>query len=73
MGTGPFKFVSCSPNTQLVLKRNEFHWNKDGVSKVADLVIRYMPEQSAQIAALKSGQIDLMFPSAESRLQLKGD
>jgi len=32
-----------------------------------------MPEQSAQIAALKSGQIDLMFPSAESRLQLKGD
>ena len=29
-----------------------------------------MPEQSAQIAALRSGQIDLMFPSAESRLQL---
>jgi len=73
MGTGPFKFVSYSPNTQLVLKRNELHWNKDGAAKVADLVIRYMPEQSAQIAALKSGQVDLMFPSAESRLQLKGD
>jgi len=73
MGTGPFKMVSYSPNTQLVLKRNEFHWNKDGAAKVSDLVIRYMPEQSAQIAALKSGQIDLMFPSAESRLQLKGD
>lgn len=73
MGTGPFKFVSYAPNQQLVLKRNEFYWNKDGAAKVADLVIRYMPEQSAQIAALKSGQIDLMFPSAESRLQLKGD
>lgn len=73
MGTGPFKMIAYSPNTQLVLKRNDFYWNKDGAAKVSDLVIRYMPEQSAQIAALKSGQIDLMFPSAESRLQLKGD
>jgi ABC-type transport system substrate-binding protein len=73
MGTGPFKFISYAPNTQLVLKRNDLYWNKDGAAKVSDLVIRYMPEQSAQIAALKSGQIDLMFPSAESRLQLKGD
>jgi peptide/nickel transport system substrate-binding protein len=73
MGTGPFTMVSYSPNTQLVLKRNEFYWNKEAAAKVSDLTIRYMPEQSAQIAALKSGQIDLMFPSAESRLQLKGD
>ena len=73
MGTGPFTMVSYSPNTQLVLKRNDFYWNKEGAAKVSDLTIRYMPEQSAQIAALKSGQIDLMFPSAESRLQLKGD
>lgn len=73
MGTGPFQMVSYTPNTQMVLKRNENHWNKDGAAKVSDLTIRYMPEQSAQIAALKSGQIDLMFPSAESKLQLRGD
>ena len=71
MGTGPFQMVSYQPNTQLVLKRNDNHWNKDGMATVTDLTIRYMPEQSAQIAALKSGQIDLMFPSAESRLQLR--
>lgn len=71
MGTGPFQMVSYAPNTQLVLKRNENHWNKEGMAQVSDLTIRYMPEQSAQIAALKSGQIDLMFPSAESRLQLR--
>jgi ABC-type transport system substrate-binding protein len=73
MGTGPFQMVSYTPNTQLVLERNDNHWNKDGVAKVSALTIRYMPEQSAQIAALKSGQIDLMFPSAESKLQLRGD
>jgi len=73
MGTGPFKMVSYTPNQQLVLKRNDEYWNKEGAAKVSDLTIRYMPEQSAQIAALKSGQIDLMFPSAEGKLQLKGD
>ena len=72
MGTGPFQMVSYQPNTQLVLKRNDAYWNKEGAATVSDLTIRYMPEQSAQIAALKSGQIDLMFPSAESRLQLRG-
>lgn len=73
MGTGPFRMVSYTPNTQLVLKRNDNYWNKESAAKVSDLTIRYMPEQSAQIAALKSGQIDLMFPSAEGKLQLKGD
>ena len=73
MGTGPFKMVSYAPNTQLVLKRNDDYWDKGATAKVSDLVIRYIPEQSAQIAALKSGQIDLMFPSAEGKLQLRGD
>jgi peptide/nickel transport system substrate-binding protein len=73
MGTGPFEMVSYSPNTQLVLKRNPNYWNKDAAAKITDLTIRYMPEQSAQIAGLKSGQIDLMFPSAESHLQIKDD
>ena len=72
MGTGPFSMVSYQPNTQLVLKRNDAYWNKEGAATVSDLTIRYMPEQSAQIAALRSGQVDLMFPSAESRLQLRG-
>jgi ABC-type transport system substrate-binding protein len=71
MGTGPFKMVSYQPNTQLVLKRNDAYWNKQGAANVSDLTVRYMPEQSAQIAALRSGQVDLMFPSAESRLQLR--
>lgn len=70
MGTGPFEMVSYSPNQELVLRRNDNHWNEDGAAKVANLTIRYMPEQSAQIAGMVSGQIDLMFPSAESMLQL---
>lgn len=71
MGTGPFQMVSYSPNQQLVLKRNNFYWNKATVTTVANLTIRYMPDQSAQVAALQAGQIDLMFPNAESYLQIQ--
>lgn len=70
MGTGPFEMVSYAPNQELVLRRNENYWNEDGAAQVANLEIRYMPEQSAQIAGMVSGQIDLMFPSAESMLQI---
>jgi len=73
MGTGPFKMTKYDPNTQLVLERNDSYWDTKAKAKVADLTIRYMPEQSAQIAGLKSGQIDLMFPSAESNVQLRKD
>ena len=71
LGTGPFALVSYKPNNELVLKRNDHYWNKAGAAKVDELKVRYMPEQSAQIAGMMSGQIDLMFPSAESMLQLK--
>lgn len=70
MGTGPFEEVSYTPNQQLVLKRNPNYWDKADAAKVGNLVIRFMPEQSAQIAGMLSGQIDVMFPSAESMLQL---
>lgn len=73
MGTGPFKFVSYVPNQQMNLVRNDYYWDKAGAAKVAKLTVRYMPEQSAQVAALRSGQIDLMFPSAETNLQLEKD
>jgi len=71
LGTGPFSLVSYAPNSELVLKRNDNYWNAEAAAKVENLKIRYMPEQSAQIAAMLSGQIDMMFPSAESMLQLK--
>lgn len=71
LGTGPFELVSYKPNNELVLKRNEHYWNKDRAAKVSELRVRYMPEQSAQIAGMMSGQIDLIFPIAESMLQLK--
>ncbi|PQO23981.1 hypothetical protein C2I36_05115 [Rhodobacteraceae bacterium WD3A24] len=71
MGTGPYEMVSYVPNQELVLRRNTNYWDEDAAPEIENLTIRYMPEQSAQIAGMVSGQIDLMFPSAESMLQIR--
>lgn len=72
VGTGPFKMVSYAPERELVLAKNENYWDV-GRPKVDELVIRYMPEQQAQLAALQAGEIDIMFPEPETALVLAGD
>jgi ABC-type transport system substrate-binding protein len=70
MGTGPYKMVSYVPDQKLTLVSNDKYW---GVKpKTKNLEILYMPDQSAQVAALRSGKIDLMFPTAESLRALSG-
>ncbi|MGW3623618.1 ABC transporter substrate-binding protein [Streptomyces sp. NPDC000880] len=71
MGAGPFKVVSYSPNSELVLQRNDNYWDKPLLPKYKTLNIKYMPDASAQAAALQSNQVDLIFPSTESTQQLK--
>jgi peptide/nickel transport system substrate-binding protein len=73
LGAGPFQVVSYAPNSQLILKRNENYWNADDAPKYTDLQVKYMPDQAAQVAAVQSGQVDLIFPSAENALQLKNN
>lgn len=71
LGAGPFQVVSYAPNSQLVLTRNENYWDANAAAKYTDLLVKYMPDQAAQVAALQSGQVDLIFPSAENVLQLE--
>jgi peptide/nickel transport system substrate-binding protein len=62
VGTGPFSMVSYSPNRQLVMKRFTGYWGKK--PKVSKLTVLYMPDPSAQLVALSSGKVDLIFPDA---------
>ena len=72
VGTGPFRMVSYAPERELVLEKNGDYWD-EGRPHVDNLIIRYMPEQQAQLAALQAGDIDLMFPTPESVLVLESD
>ena len=56
IGTGPFRLVSYTPNSELVYERYAEHWNSNE-PKVDQLIYRIIPEEDARIAALRAGDI----------------
>lgn len=57
-GTGPFKLESYVPRERAVLARNADYWNKSRIPKLDKLVLLPVPDASARVAALRSGQVD---------------
>lgn len=57
IGTGPFSFEEWAPNERTVLRANKNYWG--GAPKVDRLVFRPIPEVSARIAALQSGDVSI--------------
>ncbi|MBI4271734.1 MAG: hypothetical protein HY615_15470 [Candidatus Rokubacteria bacterium] len=58
IGTGPFRFVEWRRDERLVLERNPDYWA--GPADIARVTFRFIPEFSARMAALLSGEIDIM-------------
>ena len=58
IGTGPFKFVEWRRDDRLVVERNPDYWA--GPPDVSRVTFRFIPEFSARMAALLSGEIDIM-------------
>ncbi|WP_425467098.1 ABC transporter substrate-binding protein [Pseudalkalibacillus caeni] len=59
VGTGPFVFSEWQRNDKIVLKKNEDYW-MDGYPKLETVIFRSIPENSARLNALKTGEIDMM-------------
>ncbi len=60
VGTGPYKFNSLRQGQELVLDANKDYWNKARVPKHDRLVLTPVPDANTRVAALRSGQIDLI-------------
>ncbi len=58
IGTGPFRFVEWKRDERLVLDRNPDYWQ--GPADASRVTFRFIPEFSARLAALLSGEIDIM-------------
>jgi len=56
-GTGRFEVVDYQRNQQIVLKRNDGFWGKPAY--LNRLIFRVIPDQTARVAALLSGEIDI--------------
>ncbi len=60
IGTGPFKFVSYTPGDRLVLARNPDYF-EPGMPALDGVELRIIPEMSAKLAALQSGELDVVW------------
>jgi peptide/nickel transport system substrate-binding protein len=57
-GTGPFKLESWEKGVSVVLQRNEEYWGT--APGLQTLVFRPIPEPTARVAALLSGEVDMI-------------
>ncbi len=58
IGTGPFRFVSWVPNDRVVMAANPNWWG--GKPDWQKITLRFIPNNAARVAALLSGQVDLI-------------
>ncbi|MCB1741220.1 MAG: ABC transporter substrate-binding protein [Gammaproteobacteria bacterium] len=62
-GTGPFKVVEWVQDNRVVLEPFDGYWNKDAMNgTVTRAVFTPIPNNATRVAALLSGEIDLMYP-----------
>jgi peptide/nickel transport system substrate-binding protein len=67
VGTGPFKFVEWTKNDRIVVEANDAHWS--GKPAVRRATWRPIPELGARIAALQTGQADMIVNVPPDQLQ----
>ena len=58
VGTGAYVFVEWVKDSHLDLRANESYWR--GVPTIRDVTFRPIPELSTRVAALQSGDVDLI-------------
>ena len=59
VGAGPYKFVSFNPGVELVLEANQNYWRKK--PSVKRVVLRVIQEEATRLAALKRGEVDIIY------------
>jgi peptide/nickel transport system substrate-binding protein len=59
IGAGPYKVVSFNPGVDLVMEAFDGYWRK--VPSVKRLVFRSMPDETTRAAALKAGDVDIVY------------
>jgi peptide/nickel transport system substrate-binding protein len=59
VGAGPYRFVSFQPGVELVLEAFDGYWRK--TPTVKRLVMRSIPDESTRAAALKRGDVDIVY------------
>ncbi|MYL35212.1 ABC transporter substrate-binding protein [Pontibacillus yanchengensis] len=59
VGTGPFQFTEWKRNERIVLEKNA-NYRKEGLPKLNKVIYTVIPENSARLNALMTGEVDLI-------------
>lgn len=68
IGTGPFTFVSYTPDSEIRLAANEDYF-KDDLPRLDEVVLRIIPEDTNAVAALEAGEVDFLFGAPGPELE----
>lgn len=68
VGTGPFRFVEWITNDQIVIERNPDYWGEP--AKLERVVYRVIPEESARMLALDTGEVHMVMAPAPSMIEV---
>jgi peptide/nickel transport system substrate-binding protein len=61
-GTGPFIVVSRETDVKTVMKPNPMWWDKDVKHNLTEVILTPIGSDATRVAALLSGEIDMMYP-----------
>jgi peptide/nickel transport system substrate-binding protein len=59
IGAGPYKFVSFTPGVEVVFEAFDKYWRK--TPSVKRLVFKGIPDETTRLAALKGGEVDIVY------------
>ncbi|WP_445489714.1 ABC transporter substrate-binding protein [Niallia sp. 03133] len=59
VGTGPFVFKEWKKNDRITVEKNKNYWDKS-LPKLDSVIFRAIPDNSARLNALNSGEVDLI-------------
>jgi peptide/nickel transport system substrate-binding protein len=61
IGTGPYRFVSWSTGSEVVIEKYDGYWNQGNGGPYLDRVTyKILPEATTRVAGLQTGEIDLV-------------
>ena len=59
IGTGPFMFVEWVKGDHITMEANPNYW-REGLPKVKTLIFRPIPESATRVAAIQTGEVDVV-------------
>jgi peptide/nickel transport system substrate-binding protein len=59
IGTGPFMFVEWVKGDHITMEANPNYW-REGMPKVQNLIFRPIPESATRVAAIQTGEVDVV-------------